>query len=77
MQHLKIENIFDFSNDIKYNLRENDILPNKLYSLNNFDVILCKDIENKDRFETGKYDEFKRDISRMSTSALHTIGNSL
>ena len=67
----------DSANDIKYSLRENDILPNKLYSLNNFDVVLCKDIENKDRFETGKYDEFKRDISRMSTSALQTISNSL
>lgn len=73
--------IFTYNNDsadeIKYSLRENGIQPNKLYALNNFDVILCKDIENKDRFETGKYDEFKRDISRMSTSALHTIGNIL
>lgn len=67
----------DSADDIKYILRENGIQPNKLYALNNFDVILCKDIENKDRFETGKYDEFKRDIFRMSTSALHTIDNSL
>ena len=61
----------------KYNLRENGIQPQKLYSLKNFDVILCKDLENRDKFEMNKYEEFKRDISRMSTSALHTIGNSL
>ena len=67
----------DSSDDIKYSLRENDIQPNKLYALNNFDVILCKDLENGDKFEMNKYGEFKKDISRMSTSAIHTIANSL
>lgn len=67
----------DSANDIKYSLRENGIQPNKLYALNNFDVILCKDIENGDKFEMNKYEEFKKDISRMSTSVIHTIANSL
>ena len=73
--------IFTYNNDsadeIKYSLRENGIQPNKLYALNNFDVILCKDLENGDKFEMKKYEEFKKDISRMSTSAIHTIANSL
>lgn len=67
----------DSANDIKYSLRENGIQPNKLYALNNFDVILCKDLENGDKFEMKKYKEFKNDISRMSTSAIHKIANSL
>jgi hypothetical protein len=67
----------DSADDIKYSLRENGIQPNKLYALNNFDVILCKDLENGDKFEMNKYGEFKKDISRMSTSAIHTIANSL
>lgn len=67
----------DSADDIKYILRENGIQPNKLYALNNFDVILCKDLEKGDEFEMKKYVEFKKDISRMSTSAIHTIANSL
>ena len=67
----------DSADDIKYSLRENNIQPNKLYALNNFDVILCKDLENGEKFELNKYGEFKNDISRMSTSAIHTIANSL
>lgn len=67
----------DSADDIKYSLRENGIQPNKLYALNNFDVILCKDLENGDKFEMKKYEEFKKDISRMSTSTIHTISNSL
>ncbi|MST85767.1 AbiH family protein [Hallella mizrahii] len=67
----------DSADDIKYSLRENGIQPNKLYALNNFDVILCKDLENGDKFEMKKYEEFKKDISRMSTSTIHTIANSL
>lgn len=67
----------DSADDIKYSLRENGIQPNKLYALNNFDVILCKDLENGDKFEMNKYEEFKRDISRMSTSAIQIIANRL
>ncbi len=67
----------DSSSAIEYNLRENGIQPLKLYTLNNYDVILCKDMENGDKFEMNKYEEFKKDISRMSTSAIHTIANSL
>lgn len=73
--------IFTYDNDsanaIEYNLRENGIQPQKLFALNNFGIILCKDLESGDRFEKEKYEEFKKDISRMSTSALQTIGNSL
>lgn len=62
---------------IEYDLRENGIQPQKLFELNNFGIILCKDLESGDNFEKKKYEEFKKDISRMSTSALQTISNSL
>jgi hypothetical protein len=48
-----------------------------MFALNNFGIILCKDLERGDNFEKEKYKEFKKDISRMSTSALQTISNSL
>lgn len=59
--------IFTYNNDsaidIKYCLRSNSIQINRLYDLNDLDFILCRDIENHDKFEERKYEQFKADIT--------------
>lgn len=51
--------------DIKYNLRENNINLNLLYLLNDFDIIQCRDLENGDAWEKRKYVQFTVDIANL------------
>lgn len=50
---------------IKFSLRENEIDPKALYRLNNFDFIQTKDLENGDKWEEQKYEQFKKDLVRL------------
>lgn len=69
--------IFTYDNDsaidIKYSLRANNIQINKLYALNDFDFYLCKNLEDKDKFEMEKYKKFVADITRMRSTNITGI----
>lgn len=68
--------IFTYDNnsamDIKYSLRENGILPQNLYNLNDLDFILCKDLEAGDKHEKIKYNQFVSDIKKFGRPNIET-----